>query len=106
MSPVGTGIVRLSGILFLVGEDCIEEGDNLRVTIRRDWWWIRVSRIRFWWVIEAGEWIVVHVVEALVVATDPSVENRYDRARAVQTQILPDCIDSHSRHRLMHVRLG
>ena len=69
--------------MLLVSEYRIEEGDDFRVTISRNWRRIRVSRIRFWWVIDASEWIIIHVIEALMVPPNPSVEYCNNRAGSI-----------------------
>ncbi len=68
---MGAGVIGLGRIVLLIGEHSVEEGDDLRVAVSWNRIWVGVERVR--WVIEAGERVVVHVVEPLVVTSDPGV---------------------------------
>ncbi len=67
--------------MFLIGEHSVEECYDFRVAVSWNWVWIGVEWV--WRIVNASERIVVHVVEALVVPSDPSVEYCNNRASSV-----------------------
>ncbi len=69
--------------MLFVGKYRIEEGDDFRVAISRDWRGSRISRVWFWRVVDAGEWVIIHVIEALVIASNTGIKNCNNRTCSV-----------------------
>ena len=61
--------------MLLVGEDSVEECYYLGIAVCWNGLWIWIQWIWLGRIIDACEWIVVHVVEAFVIAPDPCVKN-------------------------------
>ena len=106
MGTMCAGIVRLGRVMLFVGKYRIEEGDDFRITISRDWRGSRISRVWLWRVFDTGEWVVIHVIEALMIASNTCIEYCNYRTCAVQSEVLPNCIDSHIGDCFMHIRFG
>ncbi len=87
-----------------MGVDGVVECRDLGVAISRNRVRIRVERVG--WVVDAGEPIVVQVVEPFVVAADAGVENRDGHTGSDESEIIPHIIDSHRRDSLVHVWLS
>ena len=92
--------------MLIVGEYSIEECDYFGVAIR--WYGLRFRVQRIWLgrVIDTGERVVVHIVEAFVIPTNSGIQDSDNRASTIESEVFPNCVDPHIGDCLVHVCLG